>query len=205
MSQNHFSRFLLSISLCCLLFVSGCTEQKTSLTENDLQDLSRHAVSLNTSNRFTLYPLIEDKLADSPNPEFHKSVFEIAMVMDTLAMNYIDQAGGIAENGTMMNPSDSGEKAVQLYQNLNTKQKLSSLVSKARSLAGPADQRLMRATEYVMQQKFLSDAPYFNPERLSQKPLSVLSLELLVLENQLCSLLLKEMSANRDEKQPAKY
>lgn len=196
MLKTYLPKTLFVIASCLSLLSIGCTRQTGSLSENDLKDLSGHAVSLNTSNRFTLYPLIEAKLVDSPNPEFHSSVLEIAMVLDTLAMKYIEQTGGIAENGSMMNPLESGEKGIQLYQQLNTKEKLSSLLTKTQSHASPADNRLMRATTYILQQRFLNEAPYFNQEKLTQTPLSVLSLELLVLENQLCSILLEELSEN---------
>lgn len=190
-------RIYLIVLSSFFILATGCTENHSSLAEDDLKDLSAYAVGMNTSNRFDYYPLIEAKIPQSHNPELHQSVLEIAMVLDTLAMKYIEQTGGIAENGTFMNPNESGEKGTQIYKELNVENRLTELLIKAKAKAGSSDKDLMQVTEYIVQNHFLSQEPYFNQQKLTRRPLSVLSLELLILENKLCAVLLNSLSANK--------
>lgn len=180
------------------LIVSGCTDSHSSLAEDDLKDLSAYAVGMNVSNRFDYYPLIEAKIPQSHNPELHRGVLEIAMVIDTLAMKYIEQTGGVAENGTFMNPSESGGKGAQIFKELNIESRLTDLLTKAKAKAGSTDKELMQVTEYIVQNQFLGEKPYFDQQKLTQRPLSVLSLELLLLENKLCAVLLNSLLVNKE-------
>ncbi|RDV13294.1 hypothetical protein DXT99_19935 [Pontibacter diazotrophicus] len=180
------------------LFASGCTESKSSLGEKELKDLSEHAVGMNFSNRFDYYPLIEEKIPQSPNPELHQDVLEIAMVIDTLAMKYMEQTGGIAENGTLMNPTMGGEKGIDIYNELHVKDKLRDLLNKAKEHASSSDKSLLQRTEWIVQNKFTGETAYFDHRRLSERPLSVLSLELVLLENYLLAELLNSLSENKE-------
>lgn len=179
------------------LLLTGCTESRSSLAEDELKDLSAYAVGLNNSNTFDYYPLIEAKIPQSHNPELHRDVLDIAMVLNALAMKYIEQTGGIADNGTFMNPNESGEKGARIYKELKVEARLTELLTKAKAKAGFTDKDLMQVTEYIVQKHFLSQEPYFDQQKLTQRPLSVLSLELLLLENKLCAVLLNSLSANK--------
>jgi hypothetical protein len=189
----------LLVFLSLSLLITGCAEKHPSIAEAELKDLSAYAVGMNVSNRFDYYPLIEAKISQSHNPELHRSVLEIAMVLDTLAMKYIEQTGGIAENGTFMNPSESGEKGTQIFKELNVEARLTDLLTEAKAKAGSSDKDLMQVTEYIVQNQFLREKPYFDHQKLTQRPLSILSLELLLLENKLCAALLKSLSVNKKQ------
>ena len=175
----------------------GCTENHSSLAEDELKDLSAYAVGMNTSNRFDYYPLILAEIPQSNNPELHQSVLEIAMAIDTLAMKYIEQTGGIDENGTFMNPNERGEKGAKIYKDLKVNARLTDLLTKSKAKAGSSDKDLIQVTEYIVQNYFLNQEPYFDHQKLTQRPLSVLSLELLILENKLCAMLLNSLTANK--------
>jgi hypothetical protein len=199
MLNLYLPRTSLIVLFSFSLLITGCAESHSSLAEDDLKDLSAYAVGMNVSNRFDYYPLIEAKIPQSHNPELHQDVLEIAMVIDTLAMQYIEQTGGIAENGTFMNPRESGEKGAQIYKELKVEARLTDLLTKAKAKAGSSDKDLMQVTEYIVQNQFLSEKPYFNQQKLTQRPLSVLSLELLLLENKICAVLLNSLLVNKEQ------
>lgn len=178
-------------------FASGCTENQSSLGEKELKDLSEHAVFMNTSNRFDYYPLIEERIPLSHNPKLHQDVLEIAMIIDTLAMVYMEQTGGIAENGTLMNPTLSSEKGIDIYNELHVKDKLRDLLNQAKEHASPSDKSLLQRTEWIVQNKFTGETAYFDHKSLSERPLSILSLELVLLENNLLAELLNSLSENK--------
>ena len=200
MLNKYVYKAYVVLILSTSLTILGCKDNTSFLSENDLKELSAYAISLNASNRDNYYPLIDSRITSSHNPELHREVLEIAMVIDTLAMYYIDGTGGIAEDGTMWNTTESGEKGNIIYRNLKVKEKLTGLLNSAKANAGPADKDLIRSTAYIVEDKFLSNTPYFNEQRLSERPLSVLSLELLLLENRLCALLLEDLSTVKEKK-----
>ncbi len=180
--------------------VISCTDRQASLTQEELKDLSYYAVGMNLSNSFDYYPLIEARIPQSHNPELHQDILEIAMVLDTLAMKYIEQTGGIAENGTFMNPGESGEKGILIYKELKTEARLTDLLNKAKAKAGSSDKDLMRVTEYIVRNKFLNEKPYFDRQKLTQRPLSILSLELGLIANKLCAELLNSLPERTEKK-----
>lgn len=200
MLNKYISKGLYAFLLSTSLLISGCGGNSSVLSEVDLQDLSRYAVTLNNSNRWEYYPLIREKIKKSDNAQLHRDVFEIAMVIDTLAMFYIDGAGGVTQDGAIWNPAENGKKGNAIYENLKVKEKLMGLLSRAKANARPTDKDLLSTTTYIVENKFIGTSPYFDEQKLSERPLSVLSLELLLLENKLCALLLDCLSTAEKKK-----
>jgi hypothetical protein len=185
------------IIMCTLLLMLGCsTKEGSSLDESDLKDLSRQAVDLNAANLYDYYPLVQKSLNGQQIEESYLHIIKAALVIDTLVSEYIYHSGGIREDRSLMNPTIKGDEVMQLNKYKETSTQLKEILQKTKKgnrLEGK-ELALVNSFEYILQFNFLSDSPYFDEDKISTTPISILILEMSIVENQLYALLLKHLN-----------
>jgi hypothetical protein len=184
-----------SIIIVVAFLVSSCN---INSSENDYRQLmttiSSSTLELEALNSLIYQKVLKEQVSKSDNERTYTLMLEAANLIGGLSGDYIMNSGGMTLNQQINNPLAKGVIGYNLFQKHEMKRKLEDIIEKLNSLDQAQSIEAVKQFKYVIDRKFLSANPHFNEETLKQKPLSVITLELLVVENTIYGIIMNNMN-----------
>jgi hypothetical protein len=189
----------IAASIFCILMSSCSSHDENKLNESAIRDLSKQTIDLSVSNNKYYYPTVKKRIQNQENSELYSLIVEAAITIDTLVVEYVMKNGGASPNDrSMLQATFRGQQGLELYENHQLNQKLSSILEKINKYQSSNKdvENLKEVMNSTFDHYFIGGTPYFNKEKLVSNPFSIIALELAIVEHHLYTILLLHISEN---------
>jgi hypothetical protein len=186
-----------SIVILIMFFLSSCISRDTDEIDRKLlSDLSGRALELQFLNISQLQGILKNQVSQSGNVATYNLILDAAYLIDSLADDYVIKSGGM-KDGKFFDPLKAGALGYDIYMRHDLKARLRTIVDQVNKLNIDTNNEAVKAFNYVIDRNFLASNAYFSESILKTKPSSVLTLDLMVIENSLYVMIIKDLHGKK--------